>query len=209
MAIIVKRKLISLKGQGFTLIELLVVIGIIGLLSTLAVLSLSDSGPKARDAKRMSDIKALRNAIELFIYTNPTNKYDLPGGSPAQPTRNYYWLDTLGYGFGHDLAPLMAGKIPMESNSDKGVYFYCKDTANKKYVVGTILEQNINLEGEIDGVLNFGVESIFCLSSYQGGNYQLYNESVNCNDSNTGGVRRTSAPAFDFRNHTTFCLGTI
>ena len=55
------------KESGFTLIELLVVISIIGILSTLAVVSLNDARGKARDAKRISDIKQVQTALELFL----------------------------------------------------------------------------------------------------------------------------------------------
>ena len=53
--------------QGFTLIELLVVISIIGILSTLAVVSLNDARGKARDAKRISDVKQVQTALEVFL----------------------------------------------------------------------------------------------------------------------------------------------
>ncbi|MDD4304216.1 MAG: type II secretion system protein [Patescibacteria group bacterium] len=52
--------------KGFTLIELLVVIAIIGLLSTLAVFSLNSARTKARDAKRISDMKMLGTAMEMY-----------------------------------------------------------------------------------------------------------------------------------------------
>ena len=55
------------KPSGFTLIELLVVIAIIGLLSTLAVVSLNNARQKSRDAKRLSDIKQMQTAFELFF----------------------------------------------------------------------------------------------------------------------------------------------
>jgi prepilin-type N-terminal cleavage/methylation domain-containing protein len=53
------------KNKGFTLIELLVVIAIIGLLSSLAVVSLGNIREKGRDTKRLSDMDAVRTAMEL------------------------------------------------------------------------------------------------------------------------------------------------
>lgn len=53
--------------KGFTLIELLVVIAIIALLSTLAVVALSSARQKSRDAKRLSDMKQLSTALELYF----------------------------------------------------------------------------------------------------------------------------------------------
>ncbi len=53
--------------KGFTLIELLVVIAIIGLLSTLSVVALNNARQKSRDAKRVSDIKQVQTALELYF----------------------------------------------------------------------------------------------------------------------------------------------
>lgn len=53
--------------KGFTLIELLVVIAIIGLLSTLAIVALNSARTKSRDAKRVSDIKQIQTALELYF----------------------------------------------------------------------------------------------------------------------------------------------
>lgn len=58
------------KAKGFTLIELLVVIAIIGLLSTLAVVALNNARQKSRDAKRVSDVKQVSTALELFFADN-------------------------------------------------------------------------------------------------------------------------------------------
>lgn len=56
----------SSKPAGFTLIELLVVIAIIGLLSTLAIVALNNARLKSRDARRISDIKQIQTALELY-----------------------------------------------------------------------------------------------------------------------------------------------
>lgn len=53
------------QGLGFTLIELLVVIAIIGLLSVIAVISLNSARAKARDARRVSDVKQLSKLLEM------------------------------------------------------------------------------------------------------------------------------------------------
>ena len=58
--------------KGFTLIELLVVIAIIGLLSTLAVVSLNNARTKARDSKRLADLKQMQTALELYNTDNNT-----------------------------------------------------------------------------------------------------------------------------------------
>lgn len=64
-------------NKGFTLIELLVVIAIIGLLSTMAVVALNNARQKARDAKRVSDIKQIQTALELFF--NDASSYPTIG----------------------------------------------------------------------------------------------------------------------------------
>jgi prepilin-type N-terminal cleavage/methylation domain-containing protein len=67
--------------SGFTLIELLVVIAIIGLLSTLSVLALNTARAKARDAKRISDVKQIQTALEM--YYNDVSDY--PAAASVTP----------------------------------------------------------------------------------------------------------------------------
>ncbi|MFA4942030.1 MAG: FISUMP domain-containing protein [Patescibacteria group bacterium] len=61
--------------SAFTLIELLVVIAIIGLLATVSVIALNNARSKSRDAKRVSEIKQIQTALEL--YYNDQNRYPL------------------------------------------------------------------------------------------------------------------------------------
>jgi type II secretion system protein G len=66
------------RNKGFTLIELLVVIAIIGLLATMAVVSFGSARLKARDVKRLSDLKAIRTAI--LLYYDDNGAYPCAGG---------------------------------------------------------------------------------------------------------------------------------
>jgi type II secretion system protein G len=76
--------------KGFTLIELLVVIAIIGLLSTLAVVALGSARQKARDSKRLSDVKQMQNALEL--YYNDQNAYPTQGTAVSLGSTDYACL---------------------------------------------------------------------------------------------------------------------
>lgn len=53
--------------RGFTLIELLVVIAIIGVLASIVLASLNTARRKSRDARRITDVKQLQLALELYF----------------------------------------------------------------------------------------------------------------------------------------------
>ncbi len=74
-----RRRMRQHNKKGFTLVELLVVIGIIAVLTSIAVIALGSARRKARDAKRVADVKAIQNALEL--YYQESNGY--PTESPA------------------------------------------------------------------------------------------------------------------------------
>lgn len=56
--------------KGFTLIELLVVIAIIGILSSVVLASLNSGRVKARDTRRVADLKQIQVAQELYYDAN-------------------------------------------------------------------------------------------------------------------------------------------
>lgn len=66
------------RKSGFTLMELLIVIAIIGLLSSIILASLSVARRKGRDVKRISDLRQIRNALEIF-YDN-YGRYPITAG---------------------------------------------------------------------------------------------------------------------------------
>ena len=67
--------------KGFTLIELLVVIAIIGILSALSVLALNSARARARDAKRIADIRQIQTALEMYY-----NEFNVYPGALSQLT---------------------------------------------------------------------------------------------------------------------------
>lgn len=113
------------RERGFTLIELLVVIAIIGLLSSVILASLNGARIKGRDARRLSDIKQIQTALELYYSDNNTYPVTASGGT------------TVTSALGGVLAPTYIQSVPVDpsrtDNSTTG-YLYCS-TDGQSYAV--------------------------------------------------------------------------
>ncbi len=123
--------------KGFTLIELLVVIAIIGLLSTLAVVALGSARTKARDSKRLGDLRQLQTALELYY----TDQNEYPIASTTLGTGNAVCLNEDGFGAAGCAAPVYMGLIPTDPGS--GTYEYTSDDGTT-YSIGAALEGDVN-----------------------------------------------------------------
>ena len=84
------------KSEGFALVELLVVLSIIGVLSGMVLVSVSEAKEKARDSKRVQQIGEINKAIELYKSDNGGNAPILPGTGPGGISCSREYADELG-----------------------------------------------------------------------------------------------------------------
>lgn len=128
---------------GFTLIELLVVVAIISLLSSVVLASLNSARAKARDARRMSDLREFEKAIQLYAD-------DHDGKYPLNVDPNLtWWVGTTPGCYGNSsgavvaqgLVPYYISQLPQDPKPMGGnCYLYASDNGdNYKFLIyGTV-----------------------------------------------------------------------
>src|SRR6056297_1574650 len=109
------------KRKGFTLAELLVVISIIGILSSITLVNLKGVREKVRDANRISDMKQIIVAIELYRDKNG----DLPGRIENCEVEGGVRLGERGSCVDHELFEFI--NVPADPLLDAQNYYYAYD----------------------------------------------------------------------------------
>ncbi|OGZ31844.1 MAG: hypothetical protein A2V69_03740 [Candidatus Portnoybacteria bacterium RBG_13_40_8] len=133
------------KSKGFTLIELLVVIAIIGILATIVLVSLNTARQKARDSRRISDMRQIALALEMYYDDNAATGY--PG------TANAACDDWAAMVTALEAAPGYMTKVPLDPGGSAQPYAYATGTSNADYVLKAQLEQvaNAAFVTDVDG----------------------------------------------------------
>ena len=72
--------------KGFTLIELLVVIAIIGVLSGIVIVAVGDATARARDSRRLADVRQLAFVLERETALGPAYALGVCTGANASTT---------------------------------------------------------------------------------------------------------------------------
>src|SRR3989344_2904549 len=120
--------------KGFTLIEILIVISVIGILASIVLVNLGGFRSRGRDARRISDLRTIQNALELY-YANS-------GNYPIGTEDNLY--DEV------EALPGI-GKLPRDPKTGNPKYSYGADANGLSYVLGATLEnKNTVLDNDED-----------------------------------------------------------
>ena len=150
--------------KGFTLIELLIVIAIIALLATLAIISLTTAQRKARDTKRLADVKSIQSSVELYYSDNAS--YPAADTSFATTVSGYM-------------------QVPNPPNTDSP---YIYGTGNDIYVVSCDLEENDHDAMQNSGPNTFDCDGSgnACVQWTNAGTYTSSAADILCGNTTTG-----------------------
>ncbi|MCK5021635.1 MAG: prepilin-type N-terminal cleavage/methylation domain-containing protein [Candidatus Pacebacteria bacterium] len=107
--------------KGFTLTELLIVVAIIGILSSIVLTSMGNVREKAKDAKRISDIKQIQLALELYYDVNSSYPSAIYTGTP------------------------LSDFLRISKDPDGSDYFYYSPANGQDYHLGAVLRQTNNV----------------------------------------------------------------
>lgn len=123
----------SSRVRGFTLIELLVVIAIIGLLSTIIAAPIQSARKKARDAKKIAELKSTQLALEQYAESNSAQ---YPGGlAPLSP----------------QFMPLLSSFASATTSNTRDAFTYAYYTAQATGAASTTFSYHLGSKLEVYG----------------------------------------------------------
>ena len=115
--------------KGFTLIELLIVIAIIGILASALLVSFGGARQSARDARRLSDLRQVQAALELYFNKSGNYPLGVMGSSWGSLETT---LTTAGIG---------VTRIPNDPVTGRN-YRYASFNTEQQYILGAGLDQD-------------------------------------------------------------------
>ncbi len=131
------------RKNGFSLIELLIVIALIAILTAIATASYTTMQKKARDSRRVSDLKAVQQGIEQSF-----------ADTQSYPSGDGCVIDTM----------YLPDNYPFDPKTKEGYSMSCPDTTS--YCVCATLEvESGNSASNCDGTVTDG--NFYCIHQRQ------------------------------------------
>ncbi len=172
---------------GFTLIEVLVAIAIIGLLSSVVILSVSEARGNARDIQRMNDLKTMQLALRL--YAEQYGSYPAQGcGNPSEvyagPGTHESWgctAEDYVVGLAPKFIPVLP-KDPSQEYEDSKGYIYMSNGKDYKFMAHDSAEQKLitSYDDEFARCSQFCSEGSGCGITPQPRVYAVYSSGAVC-----------------------------
>lgn len=129
---------------AFTLVEILIVVGVIVILSGLLLRNLNVRGlkAKARDAQRISDLKKIQTALELYFSDNRAYPINTSSWTNASTFLTALTSGAAPYISSLPVDPVNTGNAALTPCSDTLIhrYFYRTTPSGNRYVLAANME---------------------------------------------------------------------